>query len=62
MAEKPQKSGGHWSGSCIVVERWLHGAGVTLKRYPTSKGKGKPQQDGSVQFSQFSRSVTSDSL
>ena len=62
MAEKPQKGGGHWRGGCIMVERWLHGAGVTLKRYPISKGKGKPPKDGSVKFSQFSRSVVSNSL
>ena len=30
-----------------ALEWWLHGAGATLRRYPTSKDKGeKPQQDG----------------
>ena len=29
-----------------VLERWLRGAGVTLKRYAMSKGKEKPQQVG----------------
>ena len=28
------------------MEQWLHSAGVMLRRYPKSKGKGKPQQDG----------------
>ena len=30
----------------VLLGQQLHGAGETLRRYPTSKGKGKPQQDG----------------
>ena len=29
------------SGGYVVLEWWLHGAGVTLRRYPRSKGKGE---------------------
>ena len=28
------------------MEQWLHSAAAMLRRYPKSKGKGKPQQDG----------------
>jgi len=30
-----------WSVRCMVLEQQLHGAGATLRRYPTSKGKGE---------------------
>ena len=30
-----------WSVRYMVLEQQLHGAGATLRRYPTSKGKGE---------------------
>ena len=35
-----------WSGGCAALEWQLQGTGATVRRYPTSKGKGEPQQDG----------------
>ena len=33
------------AGSCAALEWLLQGAGVTLRRYPTSKGKGEAPKD-----------------
>ena len=32
-------------GGCVALEQWLHGAGVTVRRYPMTKGR-EAQQDG----------------
>jgi len=39
--EKPQQGSRHLSAGYMALEQRLHTTGVTLRRYPTSKGKGE---------------------